>query len=280
MYTSFKIEIDQGVARMRFERPESFNSMTTEFWGELPRAMEELNQSGQVRALVLSGEGKHFCAGMDLSVFATHRPNDGQKFDNQRLLEATAPRLSKLQDTISSMEDARFPVISAVQGGCIGGGVDLITSCDIRYATKNAFICIQETNIGLAADVGTLQRIGKVMPQGLARELAYTGRRMKAEEGFATGFFTSLHDTHEECVAAALETAHTIASKSPITVRMTKEYLNYSRDHSVEESLKYQAITQNAFLSVTDMQEALTAMQEKRVGNFADLAPLSKALGE
>ena len=278
--TTFKLDISEGIAHLCFNRPAAFNSMTREFWGEFPQAMADLSAGGEVRAMVISGEGKHFCAGMDLSVFTgAGSPTPAKNIEHQRRSESLIHHLGVLQAAISSVEDARFPVLAAIQGGCIGGAVDLATACDVRYAAKDAFVCIQETNIGLPADVGTLQRIGKVMSQGTARELAYTGRRMDAQEALQAGFYTKVFDTHEECIAHALEVAHSIAGKSPMTVRMTKEFLNYSRDHSVAESLRYQAFAQHAYISQADMGEALAAFQEKRDAAFDNLAPLPEPLG-
>ncbi|MEM7274799.1 MAG: enoyl-CoA hydratase-related protein, partial [Actinomycetota bacterium] len=174
----FDVEIEDKVAHVRMNRPERSNSMIPAFWRELPAITDELSRSGSVRAMVLSGEGKHFCSGMDLEVFAT---DDGVGADAGRGSEYRSRRNErfrstaiKLQDTFSALERARMPVLAAVQGACVGGGIDMISACDMRYATEDAFFSIQEINIGMTADVGTLQRMPKLVPEGLVRELAPT----------------------------------------------------------------------------------------------------------
>ena len=184
-YTCFDFEIKDKVAHVRMNRPDEFNSMNKAFWSELPHLVETLSDNASARVIVLSGEGKHFCAGMDLANFA---PSDSKPNTHKGMLSESAYRVTlDLQHTISCLEKARMPVISAIQGACVGGGMDLVTATDLRYCTKDAFFCIQEINIVMAADVGTLQRIPRLVPEGIVRELAYTGRRFVPEEALKHG---------------------------------------------------------------------------------------------
>ena len=175
-YKSFTVNVADHVASLVLSRPDELNTMSRDFWVELGEVLEEINQNSEVRVVVMSSTGKHFCAGMDLSAFSNGVDNipDGKKPDHARIGEAVYRVAKELQGYISSLEKIRVPVIAAIQGGCIGGAVDLVTACDIRLASKDAFFCIQEINIGMAADVGTLQRLPKIIPDSKMREMAYT----------------------------------------------------------------------------------------------------------
>jgi enoyl-CoA hydratase len=182
----------------------------------------------------------------------------------------------QLQDSLSCLERARMPVIAAVQGGCVGGGVDMITACDMRYCSEDAFFCIQEINIGIIADVGTLQRLPKIIPSGMARELAYTGRRLPARRAREIGLVNEVYPTQEAMLAGVMEIAREIAGHSPLAVSGSKEMLNYARDHSVEEALNYIATWQAGMFQPDDVREALGAKQDKRKPAFQDLLPVRK----
>ena len=187
-YTCFDVEEADGVAHLRLCRPDAYNSMVPAFWAELPEIVGELSDSGRVRAVVLSSTGKHFSAGMDLAVFtggADAAVASEAIRETGRQRAALRYNVVHLQQSFSILEQARMPVLAAIQGGCIGGAVDMVTAADCRYATRDAFFCIQEINIGMTADVGTLQRLPKLIPEGIVRELAYTGRRMPADEAHA-----------------------------------------------------------------------------------------------
>ena len=236
--------------------------------------MDEINRNSEVRVVIMSSTGKHFCAGMDLDAFShgvDNIPND-KKPDAARVGEAIYRSAKELQGYISSMEKIRVPVIVAIQGGCIGGAVDMVTACDIRLATAKAFFCIQEINIGMAADVGTLQRLPRLIPDSKMRELAYTGRRMYADEAKSSGLVSDTYDSQEDMLAAAKELAEQIASKSPIAIHGLKAVMNYSRDHTIEDSLEYNALWSGAMLSQEDMTEAISAFLEKREATFKKLA--------
>ena len=199
-YKSFEVDISDHVANLVLSRPDELNTMSRDFWVELGDVLEEINKNSEVRVVVMSSTGKHFCAGMDLSAFSNGVDNipDEKKPDHARIGEAVYRVAKELQGYITSLEKIRVPVIAAIHGGCIGGAVDLVTACDIRLASKDAFFCIQEINIGMAADVGTLQRLPKIIPDSKMREMAYTGRRMYADEAKETGLVsdTSVSYTH------------------------------------------------------------------------------------
>ena len=277
-YKSFKVGISDHVANLVLSRPDELNTMSRDFWVELGDVLEEINKNSEVRVVVMSSTGKHFCAGMDLSAFSNGVDNipDEKKPDHARIGEAVYRVAKELQGYITSLEKIRVPVIAAIHGGCIGGAVDLVTACDIRLASKDAFFCIQEINIGMAADVGTLQRLPKIIPDSKMREMAYTGRRMYADEAKETGLVSDTYESQEEMLAAANELAKVIASKSPVAIYGLKAVMNYSRDHSVSEGLEYNALWSGAMLSQKDMTEAITANMEKRDASFNDLVEVKK----
>ena len=277
-YKSFEVDISDHVANLVLSRPDELNTMSRDFWVELGDVLEEINKNSEVRVVVMPSTGKHFCAGMDLSAFSNGVDNipDEKKPDHARIGEAVYRVAKELQGYITSLEKIRVPVIAAIHGGCIGGAVDLVTACDIRLASKDAFFCIQEINIGMAADVGTLQRLPKIIPDSKMREMAYTGRRMYADEAKETGLVSDTYESQEEMLAAANELAKVIASKSPVAIYGLKAVMNYSRDHSVSEGLEYNALWSGAMLSQKDMTEAMTANIEKRDASFNDLVEVKK----
>ncbi len=277
-YKSFEVDISDHIANLVLSRPDELNTMSRDFWVELGDVLEEINKNSEVRVVVMSSTGKHFCAGMDLSAFSNGVDNipDEKKPDHARIGEAVYRVAKELQGYITSLEKIRVPVIAAIHGGCIGGAVDLVTACDIRLASKDAFFCIQEINIGMAADVGTLQRLPKIIPDSKMREMAYTGRRMYADEAKETGLVSDTYESQEEMLAAANELAKVIASKSPVAIYGLKAVMNYSRDHSVSEGLEYNALWSGAMLSQKDMTEAITANMEKRDASFNDLVEVKK----
>jgi len=278
-YQCFDVEVADKVAHIVMNRPDKANSMIAAFWSELPEIVGSLSQSGSVRAIVLSGEGKHFCSGMDLAVFGSNDDlkGTGGGFRSRRN-ERQRGLILKLQDSFSALEDSRVPILAAIQGACVGGAIDMVTACDMRYATENAFFSIAEVNIGMTADVGTLQRMPKLVPEGIVRELAYTGRRWTAQEALTHGFLNAVYPDQEQMLGAVRETAMEIASKSPATVWGTKRTMNYVRDHSVADGLEFIANWNAAMLDADDMTEAMTAQIEKRQPEFPDLWSESSGL--
>ena len=277
-YTCFKDNVADHIANLVLSRPDELNTMSRDFWVELGDVLDEINKDSDVRVVVMSSTGKHFCAGMDLNAFSNGVDNipDDKKPDHARIGEAVYRVAKELQEYISTLEKIRVPVIAAIHGGCIGGAVDLVTACDIRLASQDAFFCIQEINIGMAADVGTLQRLPKIIPDSKMREMAYTGRRMYADEAKENGLVSNTYESHEKLLEAANELAREIASKSPVAIYGLKAVMNYSRDHTVSEGLEYNALWSGAMLSQKDMAEAMTANVEKRDASFNKLVDVKK----
>ena len=277
-YKCFDLNVSENIANLVFSRPDELNTMSRDFWVELGDVLYEINRNSDIRVVVMSSTGKHFCAGMDLNAFSNGVDNipDNKKPDNARVGEAIYRVAKELQEYISTLEKIRVPVIAAIQGGCIGGAVDLVTACDIRLASNDAFFCIQEVNIGMAADVGTLQRLPRIIPDSKMRELAYTGRRMYADEAKETGLVSDTYDSQDKMLEAASSLAKEIASKSPVAIYGLKAVMNYSRDHSVKDGLEYNALWSGAMLSQKDMTEAMTANMEKREASFNDLVDVKK----
>ena len=273
-YSCFNLEIKNKVAHVQMCRPDEFNSMNKAFWYELPHLIDTISNDASARVIVLSGQGKHFCAGMDLANFT--QGGNAPKAHLGMQKEAGYRVTRDLQYTITCLEKARIPVIAAIQGACVGGGVDLATAADIRYCTKDAFFCIQEINIGMAADVGTLQRIPRLIPEGIVRELAYTGRRFLAEEAMKHGMVNKVFENQEEMMESVMEIANEIASKGPLAIAGTKESLNYGRDHSTEESLNHIALWNTAVGINDEMGVAFKAKAEKKEAEFEDLLPRKK----
>jgi len=272
-YKTFTLDIDNNkVAHLRFNRPDAYNSMNMDFWQEFPQAIRDLDQESQCRVLVISGEGKHFCSGMDLAVFssgAIKRPKEAAR-RNEHLRQVVL----QLQSIISSVEQVRFPVLAAIHGGCIGGALDLACACDCRYMSADAFVSVEEAKLGLAADIGTLQRLPKLIGEGLARELAYTARRMPATEAMQARLVNQVFDDAESLLEGVMEIAEQMAKHSPMAIYGCKENLNYSRDHSVEESLRYQATWQaGMFQPEGDMMQAFVAKGQKVDAEYKELQP-------
>ena len=276
MATCFDVETTDGVAHLRLCRPDELNTMTAEFWTELPELVAEIDRSASARVIVISSTGKHFSAGMDLSVFSGESnllgsPGTSEEGRRRAHLWSTVLRL---QQSFTVLNEVRMPVLAAIQGGCIGGAVDMVTAADIRYGSADAFFCIHVINIGMTADVGTLQRLPKIIPEGIARELAYTGDRMSAQRAKEVGLVNEVFDDHDALVAGVLEIAARIASKSPLAIWGTKEMFNFTRDHSVADSLRYRAGWQSGMFQPTDMMEEFSAKAAKRPANFDEIPRL------
>ncbi len=269
----FKLTVTDRIAHLVLNKPEALNTMHPTFWRELDAVLTQLHKSADARVLLLSSTGKHFSAGMALETFS------GDDLMDETTPEGRAAIYDKLvdiQSTFTKLETLRIPVIAAIQGGCIGGAVDLVTACCIRYATAEAFFCIQEINIGLVADVGTLQRLPKLMPLGVVKELAYTGRRLSAQKALGYGLVNEVFDSHAAMLTAALQCANEIASKPPVAIWGTKQVIHYARDHSVDDALKQMGWVQGAIWSNAHVGEAVSAMKQKRPANYPPLAALKK----
>ncbi len=280
-YTCFDVSIEDKIAHIVLNRPEKRNSMIPEFWDELPQIVRDIDRNSRARVIVISSTGPHFSAGLDVSAFGNGQATDGDGTDaesNEAILGQSGAsfyaNVRRMQETFSCLEQAREPVLVAIQGGCIGGGVDLVTACDMRYATEDAFLTIFEINIGLTADVGTFPRIVKLIPEGIARELAYTGRRMPAREAERVGLVNRVFSDQQTMLAEVMAIAREIASKAPLAIYGCKRMANYSRDHTTAEGLDYVGLWNASMLQREEILEAMTANAEKRAGQFVDLPKL------
>lgn len=271
-YSRIQVEVKDRVGHIRLNQPDEYNRMPPAFWQEFPQALTELDASGQVRAVVVSSTGKHFTAGLDVSAFTSG--GGGAKLDAGRQGEQARRRLMGMQDVFSKLEQIRMPVLTAIQGGCIGGGVDLIAASDMRYCTDDAFFCVQEINIGLAADVGTLQRLPKLIPEGMMRELAYTGRRMHADEAHRIGLVNQTYPSIEAMLQGVFAIAAEIARKSPLATASTKHLLHYGKEHSIQDTLDYQAVWMSGVSQGGEIQKYFAAKSQGEEPEFDDLPPI------
>ncbi|KAA5804976.1 enoyl-CoA hydratase [Alkalicaulis satelles] len=275
-WTSFAVTQDGPIARLTLNRPDKRNTMTPAFWRELPQAVMALSDAGATRVLILDAEGPVFSAGMDISVFTDPGALNTASPDAR---EAFMTAATALQEAFTAFERARFPVIAAVQGPCVGGAVDMITACDLRYGTHEAWLRIEETNIAMFADVGTLQRLPRLIPEGVARELAYTGARLEADRAERLGLYNGVLDSPEALRAHVDAVAAEIASKAPLTISGTKRSFLYARDHGVEDALAHAMVLQASLWNPDDIMEAITARGEKRPGDFKPLARVRRMGG-
>ena len=275
-YSTLEVKQEGHIAHVVLNRPDAMNSMIPEFWTELPAAIREIDDEGNARVIVISSTGKHFSAGMDLSVFLNMK--EDFKGDPSRRAERMRRMVMLLQDTFTAIEQARMPVIGAVQGGAIGGAVDLLSACDMRYCTQDAFFTIKETQLGMTADVGTLQRLPKLIPIGIVKELAYTGRNFGAAEAQQLGFVNQVFDDQESMLDAVMKIAQQIAMNSPLAVSGTKTMINYAVEHTVAESLTYMATWQAGMFQMEDVFKAMEAQKTKTLPEYPPLYPAIKKM--
>ncbi|MFT4518160.1 MAG: enoyl-CoA hydratase [Halioglobus sp.] len=266
-FETLELTVEDQVATVCLNRPDKANSMNTAMWQELQVCFEWLDEEPSVRAVVLAGNGKHFCAGLDLAMFGGLAP---ESKDPARRAEKFRRTLLRLQDNLTAIEKCRVPVLAAIHSTCIGGGVDMTCCADMRYATEDAFFSIREIDIGMTADVGTLQRLPKIIPDGVVRELAYTGRNMSAAEAKDVGYVNQVFENREVMLREVTAIAKNIASKSPLAVRGSKEMLLYSRDHSVADGLNYIATWNAGMISSADLELGMQAQMEKKQAEYDD----------
>ena len=268
-FETLSVSLENSIATVRLNRPEKANAMNAAMWQEIRRAFQWVDETPAARVAVLQGEGRLFCAGIDLQMMAGM---DAQTRNDcaGRSREAMRRVILDMQDTLTSLERCRKPVLAAIHGGCIGGGIDLITCADMRYCSADAYFTIKEIDIGMTADVGTLQRLPRLVGEGMARELAYTGRRLDAAEAREIRLVNRVFETREALYAGVQELAACIAAKSPLSIRGTKEMISYARDHSVADSLNYIATWNAAMLLSQDLNEAMSANMAKRAPSFRD----------
>lgn len=278
-YECFEVTIEDSIAHIRLSRPEKRNAMSASFWTDLPKIVRDIDDNAKARVIVISaetvGDKPIFSAGIDVGMFSSGGVSGNDKNNPVHGADFYQNVLA-LQDSFSALEECRIPVLVAIHGGCIGGGVDLITACDMRFGTQDAFITIYEINVGMTADVGTFPRILNHMPEGVVRELAYTGRRMKAEECERRGLFNTVFETEAEMMDTVMAMAKEITSKPPLAVYGCKRIITYSRDHSTADALEQIAVWNMSMLIPSEMMEAMVAKGEKRAGSFADLPKIKR----
>ncbi len=269
-YKSFDLSIENDIAHITLNQPEKRNAMGADFWAELPRAVRDIDENVRARVIVISSTGPHFSAGIDISMLAEGIV-DGADKNHPTYGAAFLNKLRYLQETFSALERCRLPVLCAIQGGCYGAGVDMITACDMRYASSDAFFTIYEIKVGMTADVGTFPRITNLIPEGIARELAYTGRKMSAKEALRHGLVNSVYKDQQEMLGAVMEIAAQIAVNPPLSVYGCKQAITYARHHSTQDALDQIGLWNASFLSPPEMMEAMQAKSQKRSGQFEDL---------
>ena len=267
-YTAFKVELSNHIAHVQINRPEKINAMNAAFWREIVEIFQWIDDTDQARVVVLSGAGKHFSSGIDLMMLASLASELGKDVGrNARLLRR---KILEMQASFHAVDTCRKPVLAAIQGYCIGGAIDLVAACDMRYAAADAQFSIKEVDMGMAADVGTLQRLPRIIGDGLLRELAYTGRTIGAEEAQRIGLVNRTYDDHAALLDGVFAIAAEIAGKSPIAVAGTKEMLSYMRDHRIDDGLEYIATWNAAMLQSNDLRVAVAAHMSKQKPEFAD----------
>ena len=257
-----------GVAHVELAREDKLNAMDADMFGAIGETFRALTDDSKVRAVLLTGRGKHFTAGLDLQYAASQF---SPASDPGRGAEARLRHILWLQNAFTAVEQARAPVVAAIHGGCIGAGVDLVTAADIRIASADAFFQVAEVDVAITADLGTLQRLTHLIPEGIVRELAYTGRKMGAEEALRLGLVNRVEANREAAVAAAAEMARMIAAKSPLAVAGAKLSLNYSRGRPIEEGLRHVALWNAGTLLSADLGAAIQARAGKTEAKFGDL---------
>ncbi|OZB27493.1 MAG: enoyl-CoA hydratase [Pseudomonas sp. 34-62-33] len=267
-YKAFRIELVGKIAHVQINRPDKVNAMNADFWREIIEIFQWVDDNDAVRVVVLSGAGKHFSSGIDLMMLASVGAQLGK--DVGRNATALRRKILELQASFNAVDNCRKPVLAAIQGYCIGGAIDLVSACDMRYCTVDAQFSIKEVDMGMAADVGTLQRLPRIIGDGMMRELAYTGRSIDGHEAVRIGLANRAYDNHEALLAGVMEIAEQIAAKSPIAVRGTKEMIRYMRDHRVEDGLEYIATWNAAMLQSEDLRLAMAAHMTKQKPEFAD----------
>ena len=268
-FETLLVDVEGPVARVTMNRPKKANSLNAPMWKALKTVFDDLDTDEQVRVVVLGGQGRFFSAGIDLEFLLSvqkeiSRLAEGRKQDYLRRF------IIDLQASVNAIEYCRKPVIATIQGACIGGGLDIAAACDMRYATTRTRFCVKEVDLAIVADLGSLQRLPGIVGQGIARELAFTGRSFDGREALSMGLLNGLYPNADEMTDAVMTVARELAGKSPLTLRGIKETMNFSRDHSVAEGLGYVAARNAAMLLSTDLEEAVSAYMQKRPPVFDD----------
>ena len=268
-YSCFDVIFDNQLAHIILNRPEKRNSMTTDFWKEFPEIVSDINQEGIIRVIIISSTGPHFCSGLDISIFQSDLLDINKEKANKAILLNNYIEI--LQNALNILQECRIPVITAIQGACIGGGLDLVCASDIRLGTKDCYFSILETKLGLVADIGTFPRLVKLIPDGLVRELAFTGRNFNSNEAKLSGFLNNVYSDQKSMIDAAFELGVEISNNSPKVVYGCKEAIKFSRDHTTAEGLDWIKMWNSAMFNMKEVEESFKAKIEKRTGNFDNL---------
>jgi len=262
-YTFLELKIVDAIGIVALAREESLNALNLEFAAEITKAVKELNENDEVRVIIIKSNAQIFCAGLDLKDFAS------KGFDGTPKGSLEFPdKLHELFDCCNVLEDCQKPIIAAVHGNCVGGGLDMIAACDIRLCTQDATFCLKEAGIGLVADMGVLQRLPLIIGQGFTREMAYTARFFSAEDVFRMGLVNGIYADKEVLMAEAKKLAALIAENAPLAVQHTKKVLNYSRSATVGDGMSMAMQKNMVLLFSQDVREAMTAFMEKRKPHF------------
>ena len=267
-YESVTVDIDDHVARVTLVGPGKGNAMGPAFWAEMPEVFAKLDADREVRAIVLTGSGKNFSYGLDLPAMGGSLSGVLGGSGSARPRAEFHQTILRMQSAISAVADCRTPTIASVHGWCIGGGVDLISAVDIRYASADAKFSVREVKLAIVADVGSLARLPLIVNDGHLRELALTGKDIDAARAEKIGLVNDVYDDAEASLAAAHQTAAEIAANPPLVVNGIKDVLDQQRIARVSESLRYVAAWNAAFLPSKDLTEGLKATFEKRTPNF------------
>lgn len=264
-YKHIQIETEGHIGWLWLDRPDKMNAFSPDLWEDLPRAVEKLGGNPEVRVMVVAGRGRAFTVGIDLNMLGDLAPRGESPV---AVRKALFRRLKELQRTFSALESSPVPVIAAVHGWCIGAGMDLITACDIRLASSDAVFSVRETRMAMVADMGTLERLPKVVSAGHVAELVYTGKDMDAARAEQIGLVNQVYADAEALMEGARTWATQIASNSPLAVQGAKAVLSAEEGRSVTEALDYVALWNTAFLESNDLAEAMAAFMERRPPRF------------
>lgn len=267
MYQHFQLSIESHIARVTFNRPEKANALHLAAWEEMKAIFERLDEDESVRVIILSGNGKHFCAGIDLELLMSIQQFQQIECEGRKR-EALQRFILKLQSTVNALEACRKPVLAAVHGACVGGGLDILAACDLRYCSADAYFSLKEIDLGMVADLGSLQRLPHLIGSGKTAEMAYTARKVAGEEADRIGLVNACLADRETLAEAVNKTARTIAAKAPLSIRGIKQTLLYARDHSVGDALEQISIWNAAMFLSSDLEEAFRAAQGGRPPEF------------
>jgi enoyl-CoA hydratase len=264
-YEHLEIETEGPVATVWFNRPEKLNALSADMWSDLPEAIEELDRSEEIRVIVLAGRGRAFTVGIDITMLAKLQPSGPSPARGNFHIYT---EIKRLQGTVNSLADTAKPVIAAVHGYCLGAGINLISACDIRLASEDAVFSIRETKMGLVADIGALQRLPRIVGNGVTAEMALTGADYPASWAREHGLVTQVFANAEDLLTGARELADVIASNSPLVTQGIKRILQSNDGRTIEQSLDYVAQWNSSFLVSNDLAEAINAFNEKRDPDF------------